>query len=30
MAISDEYREKFIDAIYNGILLYFGNNNNNI
>lgn len=27
---TDEYREKFIDAIYNGILLYFGNTNNNI
>lgn len=25
---TDSYREKFIDAVYSGILLYFGNSNN--
>ncbi len=27
---TDDYREKFINAVYNGLLLYFGNFNTNI
>ena len=27
---TDSYREKFIDAVYSGILLYFGNSNNSV